>query len=66
MNTARTPREAKQEFLNDLIVELRKARVSYVKDENAAEVAERLRLVNIETVKKVAGKHGLFIPPENK
>lgn len=61
---ARTPREAKQEFLTDLVTILRTVTVKYESDESTATVVQRLRDENIKTIKEVASRHGLYIPPK--
>lgn len=59
---ARTPREAKQEFLNELIAEMRKP-FDIPKDKDIATFTW-LKEKNRVVIKAVAAKHGLYIPPQ--
>ena len=60
----RTPREAKQEFLNDLITTYRETNFRYLPEDTLEIVATKARQYNITTITKLAVKHGLVIPPK--
>lgn len=57
---AKTPREAKQEFLNDLIAEYRSTTFTGYDDETAAAAKKYNRAL----LERIAKKHGLVIPPK--
>lgn len=57
MSEARTPREAKQEFLNDLIGVLRSV---VVQGQSFAD----FKAQNVKAITEIAERHGLTIPPK--
>ena len=61
----RTPREAKQELLIDIIQGLRSVVVKFDKGDAAADVAEKMRRENVRVITEAAQKHGLHIPPKD-
>lgn len=62
MNDARTPREAKQQLMDDLIAEWRTIPIVYHSDHTPKAVAEMMTKLNRRVVSAVAQKHGLKVP----
>jgi hypothetical protein len=62
--SARTPREAKQEFLNDLIHSLRETIIEFTDTAKGHEMHKLFLEANRRTIKEVATKHGLSIQPK--
>lgn len=62
MSDPRTPREAKQQFLDDLIKEYVSTNFTYSVHDSAIEAVEKAKQENKRIVKLVAERHGLIIP----
>ncbi len=60
----RTPREAKQQFLNDLIGLYRTTTVQVGVNDPPHEVLRKCTLYNVDLIRRLAEKHGLAIPPK--
>lgn len=58
MSQPRTPREAKQEFLDDIVAMGRNIRIN--PDATVQEVLD----LNRKVIREVADNHGLIVPPQ--
>lgn len=63
MTKARTPKEAKQQMLDELVAEMRGIKISYAADDKASWALDRAKDENTQAFKRVAERNGLTIPP---
>lgn len=60
---SRTPKEAKQELLNDIVFTLRNENIKYQSDISPKEAFAMAIKKYTEKIKEIAARHDLSIPP---